>query len=470
MQAISLQGYALEIGLFALIAIVLGAVILRASGRLVSAISTAGLGVLLGASVLLPPGAEGGPDAFADFFQRLFLLVAVFVSIMAEDFRARLSRGAGEFHALLLFATAGLLFIARAEDFLTLFVSIELLTVSLFILAAFLPGDARSAEAGMKYVILGGVASAFLLYGIAFVYGYAGSLRFEDVAAAVAEYDGGRPGLSLGLTLILAGLAFKVAAVPFQFWVPDVYEGAPAPITAFLTVASKGAGFAALLRVLISVMGPLQGVWAGVIGILAAATLFYGNLGAIPQTNIKRLLGYSSIGQAGFILIGLAAASPAGTRAILFYLLAYAFTAMAAFLAVTAFSRSVRSDELRDYEGLWKRSPILAICLAVSFLSLAGFPPLSGFFGKFLLLMALLESPGMLWLAIIAGANVIISLYYYLGVIRRVYVSPPHDPSPIPVSLATKVAIGVALLGTILLGIYQGPFVTQAQGASWALY
>jgi NADH-quinone oxidoreductase subunit N len=477
MQEIPLAAYPLEIGLFLLIAVVLGMEILLPPGKrgIVGACSTLGLGLLLGLSVLFTPDGRHGPDGYALFFQRLFLLVAVFVSVMTQDFQDRLRRGAGEFHALLLFATTGLLFVSRAQDFLTLFVSIELLTVSLFIMAAYLEGDGRSTEAGMKYVILGALASAFLLYGVAFIYGYTGSLRFEEVARVVGAPGGAGPGVILGLALVLAGLAFKVAAVPFHFWVPDVYEGAPTPVTAFLTVASKGAGLAALARILGTVMDPISEGWAPVIGLLAAATLLYGNLGAIPQTNIKRLLAYSSIGQAGFVLIGLAAASEAGTQAILFYLLAYAFPAMGfpamgAFLAIVAFSRASGSDELRDYHGLWRRSPLLAIAIAVSFLSLAGFPPLAGFFGKFLLLTALIRSPGMLWLAVLAGANVIIALYYYLGVIRRVLVHSPVAEGPVTVSLSTKVAIAVALLGTVILGVYQGPFVAQAGVAARALF
>ncbi|MCZ6688576.1 MAG: NADH-quinone oxidoreductase subunit N [Planctomycetota bacterium] len=462
-----LSGHILEIYLFVLILVVMLAdLFLSQEGkRSLGGIAIVGLGVALAASFFIPTGA----DAYGLYFQRLFLMTSIFVLIQGEAFRERIGERLGEFHTLLLFATTGLLFISGAKDFLTLFVSVELLTVSLFILAAFLEGDGRSAEAGMKYVILGALASAFFLYGISFVYGFTGSLQFDEVATAVARTGGDGTGVTLGLALIVAGLCFKVGAVPFHFWVPDVYEGAPTPITAFLTVASKGAGFAALMRVL-TVMAPLAGIWTTALAVLAAATLLYGNLGAIPQTNIKRLLGYSSIGQAGFILIGVVAGSPEGVRAVLFYLLAYAFGAMGAFLAIVAFSRVTKSDELSDYHGLWRRSPLLAVAIAISFLSLAGFPPLGGFFGKFLLLVALLESPEHLWLGILAVASVIVSLYYYLGVIRRVLVFPPTDETPIPIPGFLKAAIVVAVVGTIILGIIQGPFVTQADRAAWSLF
>ena len=471
-----LAEYPLEAPLFCLILVVLVLDMFgsEASRRVPGAITTLGLGLLLARSIGIPPGEAAGPGDFGLFFQRLFLLAAVFVSVMTDHLRTQIRRDLGEFHGLLLFATAGLLFVSRAQDFLTLFVSIELVTISLIILAASSEGDGRSAEAGMKYVILGALASAFFLYGVAFIYGNTGSLSLDEVGAAVARAsatpEGVGPGILLGLTLVIAGLAFKVAAVPFQFWVPDVYEGAPTPVTAFLTIASKGAGVAALIRVLVTAMAPLAEVWGFAFGVLAAATLLYGNLGAIPQTNIKRLLAYSSIGHAGFVLIGLAAASPAGIRGILFYLLAYAFSVLAAFLAIVGFSRATGSDSLSAYDGLWRRSPLLGAAIAVSFLSLAGFPPLSGFFGKFLLLLALLESPEKVWLAVLAGASIVVGLYYYLGVIRRVLVLTPVEDGPLPISPTLKVAIAVALFGTVLLGVYPGPFVSLAALAAQAVF
>lgn len=272
----------------------------------------------------------------------------------------------------------------------------------------------------------------------------------------------------LGILLIIAGLGFKVAAVPFQVWVPDVYEGAPAPVAAFLAVGSKAAGFVLLLRVLDQGLISMHPKWGLLIAGMSAATIVYGNLGAIPQRNIKRLLGYSSIGHAGFLLMGVALGTPLGTSAVLFYLFAYLFTNLGAFMVVVLVSQAVGYDDVDAYRGLAQRSPLLAWVMAVSMASLAGIPPLAGFFGKFLVFSAVIEQK-MYWLAVVGLVGVGASLYFYLGIVRVMFWSDVVSHGPVPVSRPMRVALWVILGAIILIGVYQRPFLQAAMEASGAL-
>ncbi len=397
-------------------------------------------------------------EPIACFFKGICAASALLVVVMTRELERKFERGQGEFYLLILTALLGMFFTASSANFLMLFVSLELIAITFYILTAYLQTDLRSLEAGMKYLILGSLASALLLYGIAFVYGSTGSLQFSDIQQAVRATPILPPPLLFGLLLILAGVSFKIAAVPFQIWVPDVYQGAPTPVTAFLSVGSKATGFLVAFRILEELFRFQAAQWSGLLVWLAGLTILYGNLGAIPQTNIKRFLGYSSIGHAGYLLIGLAAASVLGATAVNFYLLSYLFTNLAAFLVVAEFSRQTGSDEMADYAGLSKRSPFLAATMFIALLSLAGVPPLAGFFGKFLLLMGALRE-GYFWLAVIGGTAVVISLYYYLGLVKTMYADAPKDPSPIAVSPTVRLALLACLAGMLVIGIYQAPFL-----------
>lgn len=413
-------------------------------------------------------------DAFALYFKRLFLLATAFVLIMGAEFSERIESGVAEFYALLLFAATGMLLIASVNDFILLFVALELVTITFYVLASFLRRQLPSLEAGTKYLILGALSSGFTVYGIAYIFGTTGTTNFDTLSAQLSALSG-QPSaaFTFGMLLVLTGLGFKIASVQMQIWAPDVYQGAPTPVTAFLAVGSKAAGFALLLRVLFAGLLPVQGTWAILLLVLASATLLYGNLCAIPQRNIKRLLGYSSIGHAGYMLMGVAAANNLGASAVLFYLGQYAFTNLCAFLAIIAVTNATGSDEIPQFSGLHRRSPILAAALFIALMSLAGVPPMSGFFGKFQLFAAVIEraaTDGRYYvLAVIGAATVVISLYFYLNVAKAIYIQEPADSAetgPISISLPMRAALYVCMLAVIGLGIYQLPLVTASRAAA----
>jgi NADH-quinone oxidoreductase subunit N len=406
-------------------------------------------------------------DTFALYFKRLFLLALTFVLVMSADFAKRFESGVAEFYALLLLCATGMLVIASVNDFILLFVSLELVTITFYILASYLRRQIPSLEAGAKYLILGALSSGFTVYGIAFLFGTTGTTNFDKLCNQLSAMSGQpAPAFMLGMLLVLTGIGFKIASVPFQIWVPDVYQGAPTPVTAFLAVGSKAAGFALLLRVLYAGLLPVHGSWMMLLLVLSAATLLYGNLGAIPQRNIKRLLGYSSIGHAGYMLMGIAAVNALGVGAVLFYLGQYAFTNLCAFLAIVAVTNATGSDEIPSFSGLGKRSPILGLALFLAMMSLAGVPPLSGFFGKFQLFAAVIDRARYDWhyyvLAGIGAAAVVISLYFYLGVGRAIYIQEAEDATPIHVSAPMRVSLYVCMAAMIGLGIFQRPLVDAA--------
>lgn len=408
-------------------------------------------------------------DALSLFFKHLFAATAVLVILMTRELSHTLERNHGEFVLLILTATLGMLFTASSADFLMLFVSLELIAITFYVLTSYLQTDVRSLEAGMKYLVLGSLASGLFLFGLAFVYGATGSMRFTEIAAAARAVHTLPPGLFFGLILLLAGIAFKVAAVPFHLWVPDVYQGAPTPVTAFLSVGSKAAGFVVAFRVFSEIFQPHAAQWSLIVAWLAGLTILYGNLGAIPQRNMKRLLGYSSIGHAGYILIGIAVSSTIGASAVSFYLLGYLFSNLAIFLVIACFYRQVQSDEIRDYAGLARRSPFLAAVMFIALLSLAGVPPLVGFFGKFLLLLSAVWK-GYFWLAAIGAAAVVISLYYYLLIVKTMYADEPADPSPIQVGLPTRLALLACTLAMLGIGLWQAPFLSLSFAAVKSLF
>ena len=408
-------------------------------------------------------------DELSLFFKRLFLLAGAVVLVMEVEFADRIKAGLSEFFSLTLFALAGMLFAASANDFAMLFVSIELITVTFYVLVSFQHARVGSLEAGIKYLILGAVSSAFLIYGIALVYGITGTMDFNELKILSLDFAG-RPLFLLGLLMVLVGLGFKIAAFPMQIWAPDVYEGAPSPVTAFLAVGSKAAGFVLLMRLFLGATIEVTRGWESLLMVLAALTILYGNLCAIPQRNLKRLMGYSSVANAGYLLLGVSALSLAGSSAILYYLAGYLFTVLAAFMVICLVLRQSGAEDIASLAGLHQRAPLLAAAMTFSMISLAGIPPLAGFFGKFLLLKAVVEqaarTPCYYWLLGVALAGVVISIYYYFGVIQAIYWSKePSDLSPIAISRPARISLYVCMAGIVVLGIFPGAFLNLANEA-----
>jgi NADH-quinone oxidoreductase subunit N len=411
-------------------------------------------------------------DALSVFFKRFFLLAAALVLVMAVEFSDRIAAGVSEYYSLIIFALAGMLFASSANNFALLFVSLELITITFYVLTSFQRGRLVSLEAGVKYLIIGALSTAFTVFGIALVWGTSGKFNFTELAGVAAQLGGNKLFL-FGLLFVMVGLGFKIAAFPFQIWAPDVYQGAPTPTTAFLATGSKAAGFVLLLRVLFTAVPAITLHWANLLIIISAVTILYGNLCAIPQHNVKRLFGYSSIAHAGYLLMGVAALSSAGQSAILYYLSGYLFTVLAAFMVVALVLRHFDSEEVSGLAGLSQRSPLLAATMTVALVSLAGIPPLAGFFGKFLLLKAIIEQApanhGYYCLAFAALAGVVISLYYYFKVIRAMYWDQAADLSPIQISRPIRVAICICIAGIFYLGLFPRAVLNLASEAAAVL-
>ena len=406
-------------------------------------------------------------DGTALFFKRFFLVATILVLLMAVEFSDRIQAGVSEYYSLILFAAAGMMFAASANDFALLFVSLELITVTFYVLVSFQRGRAISLEAGVKYLIIGALSSAFMVFGIAFIYGIGGSFNFGELAAAGPALAENKLFL-FGLLFLLVGLGFKIAAVPFQIWAPDVYQGAPTPTTAFLAVGSKAAGFVLLLRVLFTAVPDVTARWSTLLIIISALSILYGNLCALPQTNLKRLMGYSSISHAGYLLLGVAAAGAAGQSAVLYYLSGYLFTVLAAFMVIALVLRETGAEDIAGLAGLNQRSPLLAAAMALSMVSLAGIPPLAGFFGKFLLIKSALaagaEQPSFYWLVAIALVGVVISMAYYFGVVKAIYWGgEAKDTTGLPMSLPAKATVLACIAGILFIGIYPAPLIKAAE-------
>jgi len=414
-------------------------------------------------------------DGLAVFFKRLFIVAAILVLFMSVEFSDRIAAGISEYYSLIIFALSGMLFAASANDFVMLFVSIELITITFYVLTSFQRGRLVSLEAGVKYLILGALSSAFMVFGIALVWGTTGTLNFTELAAVAAQFAGNKIFL-LGVLLVLVGLGFKIAAVPFQIWAPDVYQGAPTPTTAFLAVGSKAAGFVLLLRVLFTAIPAIAAHWVDLLIVISGITILYGNLCALPQQNLKRLLGYSSIAHAGYLLLGVAALSVGGQAAVMYYLAGYLFTVLGAFTVICLVMRHADAEEIPALAGLNQRSPLLAATLSLAMVSLAGIPPLAGFFGKFLLLKSVIAQAqatgnhGYYCVAFTALVGVVISLYYYFGVIRAIYWSKDApDLSPIALSAPAKVSVWVCIAGMFWIGLFPNVVLNLATATAQAL-
>ena len=447
--------------------------------RSLGLLAAAGLGVIILLTLIFSrPGdteAEilGGMirnDWVSLVFRLLFLFAALITSLISLDLKEAGDKGA--YYAILLLATLGLSLMAASSDLIMIYLSVETASLCLYLLAGYLRGDDKSTEAGIKYFLFGAFTSTVMLYGFSLLFGMGGETNIYALAGSLAAGAVPAAPLVIAAVLVLVGFGFKVAAVPFHFWTPDVYEGAPTPITAFISVASKAAGFAVLVRVMLAVFPGVEDFWAPLIAAIAAATMTLGNLLALAQRNIKRMLAYSSIAHAGNALIGLAALSNLGLAALVYYLMAYVLTNLAAFGVVIIFARVAGSDQIADYAGLSRRAPGLALAMAVAFLSLGGMPPLAGFFGKFYVFAAAVDSQkGLVWLAVVGVLNAIIGLYYYLTVLKVVYLyRSEKDDMRIPVPRAYSVALVVCMVGIILLGTISAPWFGWALRAAESLF
>ncbi len=412
-------------------------------------------------------------DTFAFFFKVVFLFAALLTVLMSSSFLEVEGARTAEYYFLILCATLGMMIMAGGIDLITLFIGLETMAVSFYVLAGYLKPDKRSNEAAVKYFLLGAFSLGLLLYGMSLLYGLTGTTNLRAIATALAGGQGGVL-LTLAVVLVVAGMGFKIAAVPFHMWAPDVYEGAPTPVTAFLSVGSKAASFAMLLRIFIEGLpafstGGLGAIfktplgWTTFFYILSVVTMTVGNLGALTQTNMKRLLAYSSIAHAGYVLIGVVAGTPRGVQATLIYLFIYAFMQLGAFAIVVMMRRKDEiGDELKDLSGLYFRHPAAALAMMVFMLSLGGIPPTAGFMGKFWVFGAAIDA-GYVWLAVIGVLNSAISLYYYVRVIMFMMIKEETVGSMPIISPAVAGVLIVAAAGTLFLGMYPTPLFNLAQ-------
>jgi NADH-quinone oxidoreductase subunit N len=465
---------ALEAGLFALLVIVLVSGLAQAgrSGRLPGVIALVGLVALTVYAFTMRSGSSALDGTFvvddlALIAKRLFLVSASLSVLAALGLRApEHARRSAEYHVALLGSLLGMLFLGSARELVLFFVAFELMSIPLYFLTGFQKTDERAPEGALKFFVIGSVSSAVILYGLSFVYGATGTTAMSSIAAALSSGSGEA---LLGLGLMLAGLSFKIAAIPFHMWVPDTYEAAGTPFVAWLSVAPKAAGFIVIFRLYVEGVGADALIWIPAAATLATVTIIGGNLMAIPQQNIKRLLAYSGVAHIGYLLMGLAAMNVAGIGMMLFYLVAYLFGNMGAFFVVQVVSESEGGDAIDSYRGLARRSPVLALSLLIFLLSLGGIPFLAGFWAKLFIFMAIIER-GTYWLAFVGAVATVIALYYYLVVARRMYIDEPQRADPIPVPAVVLVAILICAAGVVVMGAYPEPWVAAAQQAASALF
>ena len=403
-------------------------------------------------------------DSTSLLLKALFIVSAYVVVLLSTNYIGEGDYWESEYYTLLVSSVLGMTVMASARDLISIFVALELLSIPAYMLAAWSKRDGRSNEAGMKYYLMGVFASAILLYGMSLLYGWSGSTQLSEIGRAIGEKNS--PAVTLGVVFVLVGFAFKVSAVPFHMWAPDTYEGAPTPVTAFLAVASKAAGFVALIQVIGQALVLRMNVMIPVVAVLAALSMTIGNLIALRQTNVIRMLAYSGIAQAGFMLAPFVASQYGGIDAIVIYLVLYAATNLGAFAVVMAIARRTRSAEISSFGGLFAYSPGLAVALSVFLASFVGIPPLGIWYGKLSVMRALIESQGR-WatvLAIFVALNTAIAAYYYLNVAKTMWFddAPEGETTPIKVPTSLRFAVGIALVATIALGVAPGPLTDAA--------
>jgi NADH-quinone oxidoreductase subunit N len=410
-------------------------------------------------------------DPFAFFFKVVFLVSTALILLMSIGYLKSERIDKGEFYAMILFATLGMMLMVSAVDLLILYIGLEMMSISIYILAGFLKRERRSSEAALKYLLMGGFSSAILLYGIVMLYGLTGSIGLREIASTLSTDTASNPALIMGMVMLVAGFGFKIAAVPFHMYIPDVYEGAPIPVAALLSAASEVAGLAILLRVFLVAIPELQDRWTMLFYLLSLLTMTVGNVVAIAQSNIKRMLAYSSIAHIGYLLIGLVVGREMGISATLLYTLVYALMTLGAFAIVILLCvGEVKGERIDDFTGLAQRSPMAAAAMLIFLLSLAGVPPTAGFVGKFYLFGAAIER-GYVWLAVIAVINSAISVFYYMKVVVAMYMRdlPPQGLS-LSSSRPLQFAVLVTLVATIAIGIYPGPFLELAKASVAGLW
>jgi len=406
-------------------------------------------------------------DGFSGFMKVLVLLASALALTMSQDYLRGAKLDISEYPVLVLLATTGMMLMLSANDLISLYLALELQSLSLYVIAAFRRDSLRSSEAGLKYFVLGALSSGFLLYGASLIYGFTGNTSFEAIAAT-AQAEGASLGLIFGLVFVLTGLAFKVSAVPFHMWTPDVYEGAPTPATALFSAASKAAAVGLLVRVLMSAVPALAAEWQQIIIAISVASMALGAFGAIGQNNFKRLMAYSSIGHVGYILVGLSASSQQGTQAVLVYLAIYVAMTLGTFACILSMRRSEGMVEgIDELAGLSRNQPMLAFLLAMLMFSMAGIPPLAGFFAKFYVFAAAVNA-GLAWLAVVGVVASVIAAFYYLRIVKVMYFDEPADAFQ-PVERGAGVVLGVTSAFTILFFIAPGPLVAAADTAARAL-
>ena len=403
-------------------------------------------------------------DHLSVFFTFIFCISSAMAILLSVDFNKREEIKVGEYYSLILFCTVGMIVLASSTDMIMIFLGIEIISISLYILAGIRRKDIKSNEAALKYFLLGAFATGFLLYGMALIYGATGTTKLAMISKVISE---GRiisePLMLMGVVLLIIGFSFKVAAVPFHMWAPDVYQGAPTPVTAFMAVGPKAASLAAFYRVMTEAMPELSYSWEILLCIVSVLSMFIGNLGAIMQTNIKRLIAFSSVSHVGYLLIAIIAKSSLSSSSLIFYMLTYAFMIFGVFGIVILLGKKGEENlEIENYSGLAYKHPIIALTMTIFLLSLGGLPPLAGFVAKFYIFSAALKE-GYLILVIIAVLNSAISFYYYLKVIVFMYMKEPVKPFNISLSPMTLLVIAISVFGTIQLGIYPDPIISLAQ-------
>lgn len=409
-------------------------------------------------------------DSFAFYFKIIACLATGLVILSSIAFMKERTPYRGEFYGLLLLATLAITLLAGASDLVMIYLSFEFVSLTCYVLVGYLRGDPKSSEGGIKYFLYGAVTSAVMLYGISLLYGITGSTNLAEIRNALlfpASPAASTPWLILpAVIFMLAGFGFKISLVPFHQWTPDAYEGAPTPIAAFLSVGPKAAGFAVLIRVFLTALPAYQIDWVPILSGISLVSMTFGNLVAIQQTNIKRMLAYSSIAQVGYILLGVVAAGPEtyGITGVLLFILAYLFTNLGAFVAVVAFSHLTGSDEIADYAGLIRRAPLLAAALVVFFMSLAGIPPTGGFLGKFFVFGAAIQMGQKVFyfLAVVGVLNSIISLYYYFNVVRLMCFLPAKDETSLQIPRSLVLAVTITMAMTLVMGLHPQPFIELA--------
>ncbi|MDA2926087.1 NADH-quinone oxidoreductase subunit N [Acidobacteria bacterium AH-259-G07] len=417
-------------------------------------------------------------DFFARYFNLLFLAAAFLTVIMSYRYLDIEDEQHTEYYALILFATAGMMFMAGAIDLVSLFVGLELMSISTYVLVGFLRSQKRSNEAAMKYFLLGAFSTGIILYGMSLLYGLSGSTNLNEIGRQIVGLENNTL-LVLSLFMMMAGLCFKIAAVPFHMWVPDAYEGAPTSITAFMSVAVKAAAFAIFFRIFYLAFGDVREIYIFALAVIAMVTMTWGNVAALTQDNVKRLLAYSSISHAGFVLMGLVAGTDLGVTASAIYLLAYTFMNLGAWSVVILLRRQdIPGETLEDFNGLYFKHPAIAVLMLIFFLSLAGIPPLAGFIAKYFVFAAVLEvalssgeahSSLMVWVAVVGALNVVVSVYYYFRIVVSMFIRKDYLPAPLSFSAGLVVVLVITGLFTVLIGIYPEPFISLARAASLSL-